>query len=608
MNETFCINEPDPVSNHTWEEYCQWYPEDRPKPPEGTFEIALVLAGAVSAGAYSAGVLDTLTEALDRWTRAREQGFRDERGALAPADIPRHEVRIKVVTGASAGGMCAAIWAGASRFKFESIDEQNALFQGPRHPLYNAWVNQIDMSKLLDTGDLKNGRVVSLLNSQSLLDIAASAIGCDGQVADPRERQWLADPLPVVLTLANLQGVPFGIRFKGQTGLAHEVILHGDQIAFEVPVFSECIRKLCAPDSLCLPLAREMSDLGWKSFAQAALATGAFPGALVPREIWRAPTDYEYRYCARNPRGEMIHAKPWPAGATNPERFLCVDGGSMNNEPFDLAHAYLAGGRGENPRDGAHACRAVLMINPFADARAQAPPLDSMLSATLVQLLTAFKEQCRFKPLDLDLAADEEVYSRFLIAPKRYPYVGSMALCSGALGAFFGFFSRAYRHHDYMLGRANCQAFLRRSFCLPEEGAGGVVNPLFTAGRWTAAAKERFSTTEDGKRYLQIIPIFEREELKPAPWPADAFKGYEEFARPIEARLEALADCLQELLPGQNRAGWLSKWLKGLYLKPIRNRILSSAKEAIKTRVDQAAREIHQRQFSSKLVTPRTIR
>ena len=39
-----------------------------------TFQIGLALAGAISAGAYTAGVLDFLFQALDEWERARGTG------------------------------------------------------------------------------------------------------------------------------------------------------------------------------------------------------------------------------------------------------------------------------------------------------------------------------------------------------------------------------------------------------------------------------------------------------------------------------------------------------------------------------------------------------
>jgi hypothetical protein len=41
------------------------------KVPKGTFELGLVLGGTVSAGAYTAGVLDFLIEALDCWDAER---------------------------------------------------------------------------------------------------------------------------------------------------------------------------------------------------------------------------------------------------------------------------------------------------------------------------------------------------------------------------------------------------------------------------------------------------------------------------------------------------------------------------------------------------------
>jgi hypothetical protein len=68
----------------------------------GGFEIGLVMAGAVSAGAYAAGVVDFLIQALDQW----HEGKRDD-----DPRCPRHDVSLKVLAGASAGGMSVAIAA-----------------------------------------------------------------------------------------------------------------------------------------------------------------------------------------------------------------------------------------------------------------------------------------------------------------------------------------------------------------------------------------------------------------------------------------------------------------------------------------------------------------
>ena len=65
-----------------------------------TFHLGINMAGAVSAGAYTAGVLDFLMEALEEWYTAKDQ---------PGTAVPRHNLSIDVFSGASAGGMCAAI-------------------------------------------------------------------------------------------------------------------------------------------------------------------------------------------------------------------------------------------------------------------------------------------------------------------------------------------------------------------------------------------------------------------------------------------------------------------------------------------------------------------
>jgi hypothetical protein len=67
------------------------------------FQIGLTMSGAISAGAYTAGVLDFLIEALDAWEDARNGPDADT--------VPNHRVGIKVMSGASAGAITAAISA-----------------------------------------------------------------------------------------------------------------------------------------------------------------------------------------------------------------------------------------------------------------------------------------------------------------------------------------------------------------------------------------------------------------------------------------------------------------------------------------------------------------
>ena len=79
---------------------------------ERTFEIGLTMAGAVSAGAYTAGVLDFLLEALEAWYLQR---------AVAPGSVPSHSINLRVMSGASAGALTAAIVAANAQARFPPV-------------------------------------------------------------------------------------------------------------------------------------------------------------------------------------------------------------------------------------------------------------------------------------------------------------------------------------------------------------------------------------------------------------------------------------------------------------------------------------------------------
>ena len=73
---------------------------DRTTEPD-TFYLGLTMAGAISAGAYTAGVLDVLFEAMDLHNARYKQGkAHDWTGQFA--DRPRHKVALRVISGTSA--------------------------------------------------------------------------------------------------------------------------------------------------------------------------------------------------------------------------------------------------------------------------------------------------------------------------------------------------------------------------------------------------------------------------------------------------------------------------------------------------------------------------
>src|SRR5689334_21500578 len=76
-----------------------------------TFDIGFALSGAISAGAYTAGVLDYFFQALHEWQKAKDEWekAREKGGPGAPP--PLHRANVQVIAGASAGAITGALGA-----------------------------------------------------------------------------------------------------------------------------------------------------------------------------------------------------------------------------------------------------------------------------------------------------------------------------------------------------------------------------------------------------------------------------------------------------------------------------------------------------------------
>jgi hypothetical protein len=567
-----------PDAPPTDEQLARWFPRKR-ETASGTFEIGLVLAGAVSAGAYTAGVLDYLFEALDNWHEKRR----------ADSSIPPHEVVIRIITGASAGGMNGAIAASALHRKYASIPAGMAS-GGARtgNPFYDSWVCGVDIAPMLEVGDIGEG-VPSVLNCDILDKIVGETLRPPG-TAPTVNHAWVINPLPIILTVTNLRGVPYAVEFHGSGGTSdHSMTQHRDYMQFAVQGISPALYQEPAPDFMVLPANTDAPE--WKKLGAAALASGAFPFGLKARVLERPFGDYDWRNPYFDEDAQVRFGPPaWPAPTPDSCAFLSVDGGVMNNEPFDLTHDMLAGVEGKNPRDGECAVRAIIMVDPFVDPPALGPRKAGTLLDLAGALLTAYQHQARYSPGDWALLQSGTVYSRFLVAPSRSkhqeqgaPHIqndgvdGAKALASAELGAFLGFFSEHYRHHDFMLGRRNCQWFLKTVFTLPS------TNSLFA--NWSAVAKRDFVDARD-PTHLQIIPIVgEVKEALPV-WPARQF-AVDGLISPLHARFDAVIDALQkEVLSGFKfwprtffgAAAWL---LKLLYLPDIFQSIVGKIRAAV---------------------------
>ena len=259
----------------------------------------------------------------------------------------------------------------------------------------------------------------------------------------------------------------------------------------------------------------------WVLLKEAAKATGAFPLFLAPRILKRNMADY------RVPLWESsCGTAATPIAPAFPDistwQTLNVDGGVIDNNPFQLAHDFLASSNPraqdcQNPRDPQAANCAVITVAPFPSEDVYDPNYDmrkaSAIWPMLARLISVLISQSRFLGESLEVLTSGTSFSRFVIAPSDPSQAGANALQCGVLGAFGGFFERGFRAHDFLLGRRNCQKFLMSQFCLP------VQNSVIAAGLQSSGADAakiqadwcvdppNLKVQPQGKIWMPLIPL-----------------------------------------------------------------------------------------------------
>lgn len=176
--------------------------------PDKSFKIGLCLAGAISAGAYTAGVMDYLIEAMEEWQKRKEDGT---------PNTPSHQVQIPVIGGASAGGMTGVMTAAAlvdPIIPVRKADQSDLLGFNPDNKFYRSWVALTSdnmLSELLNITDLENGKLESALNASFIDQIADEVVKVSAEA--PIQRRYITDRLKVFVTLSNLEGMKYSTNW-----------------------------------------------------------------------------------------------------------------------------------------------------------------------------------------------------------------------------------------------------------------------------------------------------------------------------------------------------------------------------------------------------------
>jgi hypothetical protein len=444
---------------------------------DGEFQIALAMSGAISAGAYTAGVFDFLIQALDEWENAKT-GKNLEKGDH-PDAIPNHFVGVKAMSGASAGAATAAIGAVAladadqKPVEFDTCRDGEQKIKCYLPKIYETWVVKPGLvaegdEKLdfLQTSDLDGAPeeaddfsrtrgipgdegeprpVTSLLNSRLLDAIVGAALDVKRVTASPRP--YISKTLHIYMTLSNLRGVPYSVPFDGGTepnndnGLranCYHMISHGDRVHYAVTGlgawdttsdFADNDQKRELKAECLVP-----NNPDWKDYAVCALASAAFPVGLAPRLIGATlgkPDEYKGRYWPIDPfDSKFIEAPAWldTVRKEDPFWFTTADGGIIDNDPFEYARFSLKARQPATlkledhlPSDLDKVDRAVIMVSPFPELKPIAPegqPAPDLVSS-VSKLMPALIDQARFKPSEIVRAADPKHGSRYLIGPSR---------------------------------------------------------------------------------------------------------------------------------------------------------------------------------------------
>lgn len=435
----------------------------------------------------------------------------------------------------------------------------------------------------------------SILDSTILRDIADKAFTFDSPEKTVK-RGYVCDNLDVFLTVTNLRGVPYKPEFvnfhqsntnTGPPLLPYEMTMHADHMHF---IISQEDPK--NPAAFWLDSSQVDKTEAWSSLKDAALATGAFPIGLAPRLLKRLPSQYVARlWSVAGPFDDgkgghecrrWLPIQPsWPAidhavkkgddaGTPWQYEFLTVDGGVMNNEPLDHARRVLQPD-GKEKSKGEEASSAVIMILPFPNGGSVFPAEYDSGFNVLSLLATTFNSlisQARFKPEELSLANNPEVYSRFLVVPRRGFRDGKLepnTIACGSLGGFGGFLSRRFREHDYQLGRRNCQWFLQHYFVLPIENQV-VANWHGDAASYHAVLKAGSGGLKDGIRTVlplrPIIPLYgsARDTIPETKWPSITEAELWEIEKKVRRRLGRLGNILID--------GAIGGWVWGPIARP----------------------------------------
>lgn len=462
--------------------------------------------------------MDYLLNTLELW----EQEYQRD-----PHNTAKPNVVIDTITGASAGSIAAAVTLlSAASNRFRSVSSVNE-FDAKENLHYYTWVKfglseeETIVEKIFATDDIADDQLKSVLNTKFIDELI---VDIKKIIADSELRKlppYISPDIEILMTLSNLRGVPIDLQFSdSKNGAAHSMSYHKAFAHFKyLPTEKD-------DSTFALDFERE-TQLGL--FLDCARASGAFPIGLKSVAFKDIPKSYIVSNL-KDIFGADVMLDP---KIEDSYEFLAVDGGMTNNEPIAEAIRILRKRNGKGKiKDRLHELigeikltdeqledyftddlieelkrtNPVILIDPFpnnidcASTENNYNIEEDNVQQILPQLLETLRSQVLFKENDIAALFKDDT-SRNMIWPTRYNESGQQLrnpIATGGLNGFAGFFDERFRHHDYMLGKKNCQNFLRYHFSQAADECG-----------WSTEMIDRFSFVDDQcRRRVPLIPDF----------------------------------------------------------------------------------------------------
>lgn len=258
-------------------------------------KLAITICGAVSLGSYESGVVFEVLDALtqhNQWADAN--------------NLPDERIEIDVLTGASAGGMTAAMIAQ------RLLNDGLCMSQAYDNPLYNAWVSDVDIVGFLARGP-KEDVTHSVLSSDFVIGISETYLL--GRYKNQPQPPPAPQPHPALssdhklqlgLALSNLNGVDY--YRSTLSGGQFIYTRHEDQFVRQIDQTSDDHEQF------------------WDAVRAAAVSCGAFPVAFRVQDLVRNIVEYTSPWLVR---------AVWGGQAST--TFTYTDGGVFQNEPLGMA-------------------------------------------------------------------------------------------------------------------------------------------------------------------------------------------------------------------------------------------------------------------------------